>query len=86
MLQESYPFYLGNEPQAPNTDLEVTDKYRGEVATRVARANPDAIHRGIGAAVAAAVAQGRADWGVTIETVARRSGLGVQPLRPERSA
>jgi len=34
-------------------------------------------------AVAAAVAQGRADWGVTIETVARRAGLRFQPLRPE---
>ncbi|MGH0030985.1 MAG: molybdopterin biosynthesis protein [Myxococcota bacterium] len=34
-------------------------------------------------AVAAAVAQGRADWGVTIESVAREAGLHFQPLRPE---
>jgi putative molybdopterin biosynthesis protein len=34
-------------------------------------------------AVAAAVAQGRADWGVTIETVARQTGLRFRPLRPE---
>jgi putative molybdopterin biosynthesis protein len=34
--------------------------------------------------VAAAVAQGRADWGVAIETVARRSGLGFLPLLAER--
>ena len=34
-------------------------------------------------AVAAAVAQGRADWGVTIETVAAEAGLRFQPLRPE---
>lgn len=34
-------------------------------------------------AVAAAVAQGRADWGVTIETVARESGLRFRPLRSE---
>ena len=34
-------------------------------------------------AVAAAVAQKRADWGVAIETVARESGLRFQPLRPE---
>jgi putative molybdopterin biosynthesis protein len=34
-------------------------------------------------AVAAAVAQGRADWGVTIETVARQAGLRFQPLRAE---
>jgi putative molybdopterin biosynthesis protein len=35
-------------------------------------------------AVAAAVAQGRADWGVTIETVARQAGLRFRPLRAER--
>jgi len=34
-------------------------------------------------AVAAAVAQGRADWGVTIETVARQAGLRFRPLRAE---
>jgi len=35
-------------------------------------------------AVAAAVAQGRADWGVAISTVARRHGLGFLPLQAER--
>jgi putative molybdopterin biosynthesis protein len=34
-------------------------------------------------AVAAAVAQGRADWGVAIESVARAAGLGFLPLREE---
>ena len=34
-------------------------------------------------AVAAAVAQGRADWGVAIETVAELYGLGFLPLMPE---
>jgi putative molybdopterin biosynthesis protein len=34
-------------------------------------------------AVAAAVAQGRADWGIAIETVARLYGLGFLPLIPE---
>jgi putative molybdopterin biosynthesis protein len=34
-------------------------------------------------AVAAAVAQGRADWGVAIETVARDYGLGFLPLAEE---
>ena len=34
-------------------------------------------------AVAAAVAQGRADWGVTIETVARQYGLGFIPVQDE---
>lgn len=35
-------------------------------------------------AVAAAVAHGRADWGVAIETVARWYGLGFLPLQAER--
>jgi putative molybdopterin biosynthesis protein len=34
-------------------------------------------------AVAAAVAQGRADWGIAIETVARQYGLGFLPIAPE---
>jgi len=34
--------------------------------------------------VAAAIAQGRADWGVAIETVAARYGLGFLPLQAEQ--
>jgi putative molybdopterin biosynthesis protein len=34
-------------------------------------------------AVAAAVAQGRADWGIAIETVARMYGLAFLPIAPE---
>lgn len=54
MLKKSYPYYLANEPQAPNTDLEVTDKYSGEVATRVAQADAKAIDKAIEKCVAAA--------------------------------
>ena len=53
MLQTTYPFYLAGEAEQPNTDLEVIDKYSGEVATRVALANAAAIERGIAAAVTA---------------------------------
>jgi acyl-CoA reductase-like NAD-dependent aldehyde dehydrogenase len=53
MLQKTYPYYLGNEPVTPNQDLEVTDKYSGEVATRVAMADEAAIERGIELAVEA---------------------------------
>jgi putative molybdopterin biosynthesis protein len=35
-------------------------------------------------AVAAAVAQGRADWGMTLDTIARRAGLGFLPVRAEQ--
>jgi acyl-CoA reductase-like NAD-dependent aldehyde dehydrogenase len=53
MLAKTYPYYLANQPEQPNTDLEVTDKFRGEVATRVALAEPQAIDRAITAAVEA---------------------------------
>lgn len=51
MLQESYPFYLANKPEQPNTDLNVYDKYTGEVATKVAMASPKHIDQAIAAAV-----------------------------------
>src|SRR5438552_17231683 len=35
-------------------------------------------------AVAAAVSQGRADWGLTLDTVARNAGLGFLPVQEER--
>jgi putative molybdopterin biosynthesis protein len=35
-------------------------------------------------AVAAAVAQGRADWGVTLDTIGRNAGLGFIPVRSEQ--
>ena len=35
-------------------------------------------------AVAAAVSQGRADWGVTLETIAGNAGLGFLPVQEER--
>jgi putative molybdopterin biosynthesis protein len=35
-------------------------------------------------AVAAAVVQGRADWGMTLDTIAANAGLGFLPLREER--
>ena len=54
MLRESYPFYLANRAEMPNTDLEVIDKYSGEVATRVAMASAEDIDRAIAAAEAAA--------------------------------
>ena len=50
----SYPYYLGNEPVAPNADLVVYNKVDGTVAARVALAGPEAIDEAIGQAVAAA--------------------------------
>ena len=53
MPKDAYPYYLANEPVAANADLEVTDKYTGEVVTRVAMADAEAIDQAIGAAVEA---------------------------------
>ncbi len=52
-LAASYPYYLANRPETPNQELEVIDKYTGEVATRVALADDAAIDRAIGMAVEA---------------------------------
>jgi acyl-CoA reductase-like NAD-dependent aldehyde dehydrogenase len=53
MLKAKYPYYLANQAVYANEDLEVTDKYSGEVATRVAQADTKAIDAGIQAAVEA---------------------------------
>jgi acyl-CoA reductase-like NAD-dependent aldehyde dehydrogenase len=52
-LRESYPMYVANKAEMPNTDLAVTDKFTGKVATRVAMADAATIDRGIAAAVEA---------------------------------
>src|SRR5688572_11492897 len=54
MLRERYPYYLANRPQQPNADLEVTNKYTGEVASRVALANAEVLDQAIAAAAKAA--------------------------------
>lgn len=58
-LQKKYPYFLANEAVFANTDLPVTDKYTGEVATHVALAGPTAIDAGIAAAEAATEAMAK---------------------------
>jgi len=53
MLRERYPYFLANKPVDANADLEVTDKYTGAVAARVAMADAKAIDQAIGKAVEA---------------------------------
>jgi acyl-CoA reductase-like NAD-dependent aldehyde dehydrogenase len=53
MLAKSYPYYLANKPIYANEDLEVTNKYTQEVATKVALANAQIIDKAIAAAEAA---------------------------------
>ncbi len=53
-LKPVWPLYVANKPEQPNTDLAVTDKFTGAVATRVALADAATIDRGIAAAVTAA--------------------------------
>lgn len=52
-LRATYPFYVANQAELPNTELEVTNKYTGEVVTRVALAREPDIERAIEAAVSA---------------------------------
>ena len=54
-LKPTYPLYLANEAQQLNQDLEVTDKFTGKVATRVALADAATIDAAIGWTVKAAV-------------------------------
>ncbi len=53
MLKKEYPFYLANKPIFANKDLKVTNKYTGEVATKVAMADKKVIDQAIEAAVRA---------------------------------
>ena len=53
-LKDVYPLYLNNKAVQPNADLEVTDKFTGEVAFRTALATPDVIDEAIAGAVRAA--------------------------------
>ncbi|HEY0327271.1 MAG TPA: aldehyde dehydrogenase, partial [Allosphingosinicella sp.] len=46
-LKDVYPLYVNNEARQPNADLEVTDKFTGEVAFRVAQADAATILEGI---------------------------------------
>lgn len=50
-MKSHYPLYLASRPEQPNADLAVTDKYSGEVVTRVAQADAALIDRAIAAAV-----------------------------------
>jgi acyl-CoA reductase-like NAD-dependent aldehyde dehydrogenase len=54
MLRAQYPLYLANEPQQPNADLAVTDKYSGDVASHVALADAADLNKAIAAAADAA--------------------------------
>lgn len=58
-LKDTYPLYLNNKAVQPNTDLEVTDKYTGEVAFRTALASPDIIEEAIAGAEKAAAPMAR---------------------------
>ncbi len=54
MLRARYPYYLAGEPITADAEIVVTDKYTGETASRVSKADPAAIDAAIAAAVEAA--------------------------------
>lgn len=53
-MKKEYPYYLANRAEAPNHDLEVIDKFSGEVAARTALADESVVDRAITAAAGAA--------------------------------
>jgi acyl-CoA reductase-like NAD-dependent aldehyde dehydrogenase len=53
-MKKQYPCYVANRPKQPNQDLEVTDKYSGEVVAKVALADAGLIDEAIAKAVQAA--------------------------------
>lgn len=53
MLNSAYPYYLANQAVYANQDLAVTNKYTGEIVTRVALATEQAIDQALNAAVSA---------------------------------
>jgi acyl-CoA reductase-like NAD-dependent aldehyde dehydrogenase len=53
MLQPSYPYWIANHARRGSRELPVTDKFSGQVATRVALAEPAAIEEAIARAAAA---------------------------------
>lgn len=55
-LASKYPYFLANKAVFANTDLEVTNKFSQEVATKVALADADIIDKAIAAAEAAQAA------------------------------
>ncbi len=54
MLKETYPYYIANTSIYANSDLEVRNKYSGEIVSRVALADTQAIDNAIDWAVKAA--------------------------------
>lgn len=46
-LSSSFPYYLGGEAVAASSELAITDKYSGQIRTRVALADSKAIERAI---------------------------------------
>jgi len=52
-IQETYPLFIANRAQTPNTDIEVIDKFTGDVACRVPSAGPEHIEQAIAATVTA---------------------------------
>ncbi|KAL6070809.1 Aldehyde dehydrogenase [Balamuthia mandrillaris] len=59
VMKKLYPYYLANQPVQENEDLEVTNKYTNEVATRVALANDAVVDAAIQKCVEAAPAFAR---------------------------
>jgi len=58
-MKKQFPYYLANKPVQANEDLEVRDKFSGEIACRVAMADQQVIEQAIAKAVEATRAMAR---------------------------
>lgn len=54
MLNSQYPLYLGNKPVVGGLEIPVTNKYTGEIVSRVAKADKTTVEKAIELAAAAA--------------------------------
>ena len=51
VFRRSYSYYLANKAVDANSDLEVKDKFTGDIATRAAKANQKTIDEAIARSV-----------------------------------
>ncbi|MBM4075742.1 MAG: hypothetical protein FJ267_08885, partial [Planctomycetes bacterium] len=76
---------LGNDNVAPIGSLaQSTQDFQNKDGQRETRPQGYEIQPSNHNAVAAAIVQGRADWGMAIESVARNNGLGFVPYQGEQ--
>jgi putative molybdopterin biosynthesis protein len=73
-----------NRNQGSGTRVLIDRLLSGALGPQIRKPRGYALQPRNHTAVAAAVLQGRADWGMTLDTIAGNAGLGFLPFQPER--